>query len=518
MKKTICSETRNELLKSKGVIHVSDTVIKLHKTVLNDISNNAKSSTDIKIILDRHNINYKLIGNARVKRLYNRYVTKIYDNERGTIKDISKEQKQLLLEINVITDITEKKIMFDVDFKIKIAKCRNSKDALELFHEYPAIKQIIKIGKLRNYYYRWRNILSELGVAGLQNPGKHNVTTKAYDEMNDSEKVKYLENELKIANDDKDFLKKYMPSLQKNEKSQNVYKLIWNCVKDGIIINISRILKLLEVNESGYYLYVKHQKNITLKARIDAMVTADIMHVSKKFNNRKGYRTITMELNSFYESIGLPLVNHKKVQRLMKINNIKCIIRRKNPYKEIWSATESDKISDNILNRNFKNGKPGDFILTDITYLHCTFGTAYLSAAKDLIARDIVSYVVRDDMHMELSLGMLEGIPIDRINENTHIHSDQGVHYTAKAFREQLASFGIVQSMSRRGNCIDNSPMETFFGHFKDEVEYQNCRTLAELKLLIDEYMVYYNQQRKQWTLKKMTPIEYRNQFLQQAI
>ena len=96
------------------------------------------------------------------------------------------------------------------------------------------------------------------------------------------------------------------------------------------------------------------------------------------------------------------------------------------------------------------------------------------------------------------------------------IHSDQGAHYTSPQFIDQVKKLNMIQSMSRKGNCIDNAPMESFFGHLKDDVDYQDCKTFEELTLLMDEYVKYYNHERPQWELKKMTPVEYRNHLLTQ--
>ena len=99
----------------------------------------------------------------------------------------------------------------------------------------------------------------------------------------------------------------------------------------------------------------------------------------------------------------------------------------------------------------------------------------------------------------------------EALNGNIHpeamIHSDQGVHYTHPEYQKRVKELGLLQSMSRRGNCLDNAPMESFFGHLKDEVDYKEAHNLAELKYLIDEYMGHYNTTRKQWNLKKMTPV-----------
>ncbi|MFT4415170.1 IS3 family transposase, partial [Fredinandcohnia humi] len=106
----------------------------------------------------------------------------------------------------------------------------------------------------------------------------------------------------------------------------------------------------------------------------------------------------------------------------------------------------------------------------------------------------------------------------DTLNENIHpeaiLHSDQGFHYTHPEYQKRVRELGLLQSMSRRGNCLDNAPMESFFGHFKDEVDYKEARSLVELKYMNDDYMDHYNNLRKQWTLKKMTPASYRSHLI----
>jgi transposase InsO family protein len=101
--------------------------------------------------------------------------------------------------------------------------------------------------------------------------------------------------------------------------------------------------------------------------------------------------------------------------------------------------------------------------------------------------------------------------------ENIMIHSDQGFHYTNPLYIAMVKYLKMIQSMSRKGNCIDNAPIESFFGHLKDDVDYKSCQTFDELHSLIREYVRYYNHERKQWELKKMTPIDYRNHLLEFA-
>ena len=157
-------------------------------------------------------------------------------------------------------------------------------------------------------------------------------------------------------------------------------------------------------------------------------------------------------------------------------------------------------------------------LLTDITYVYYGNGEpAYLGAVKDAATREIVSFHVSKNLSMDLGVKPINNIGSLYSKEDLNgciIHSDQGIHYTSSNFSYACEQLNLIQSMSRKGNCLDNAPMESFFGHFKDELDYKSCKTFEELKLKISEYMDYYNNERKQWTLKKMTPVEYRTHLL----
>lgn len=240
--------------------------------------------------------------------------------------------------------------------------------------------------------------------------------------------------------------------------------------------------------------------------------------ITKIFTNRKakyGARRIKMQLDQVCLDNNWDIVNIKRIRRIMKENNLICKVRTKNPYKGMAHANKEHRIYPNILNREFSTGKPREKLLTDITYLHFKKNQiAYLSAIKDCITGEIVSYVVRDDMKLNLSLDVINKLKQSDITDRTLLHSDQGVHYTSPKFSQLLRSKNIQQSMSARGRCTDNGPMESFFGHLKDEVDYENCTSLSEVQKVIDEYMIYYNQQRKQWNRKRMTPEDFRSHLL----
>ena len=173
---------------------------------------------------------------------------------------------------------------------------------------------------------------------------------------------------------------------------------------------------------------------------------------------------------------------------------------------------------ENKLARKFEQSIPFRVFCTDITYLSFNHRFAYLSVIKDIASGEIVGSSLSMHLEMNIVMNTLENLQSHehcQEFENAMIHSDQGFHYTNPLYINKVKELNMIQSMSRKGNCIDNAPIESFFGHLKDDVDYKSCKTFEELRLLIDEYVKYYNHERYQWERKKMTPVEYRNHLLE---
>lgn len=207
-------------------------------------------------------------------------------------------------------------------------------------------------------------------------------------------------------------------------------------------------------------------------------------------------------------------MNRKKIQRLMRKYNLNCPIRKPNPYKRMAKAKQEHAMKPDLVGRRFKTNGPRSILLTDITYLF--YGQrqkAYLSTVKDAYTNQILSYAISDSLEIDFVLLTIERLLTDhkiQRNKKTLVHSDQGVHYTSIKFQTLLEEAGLRQSMSRRGNCWDNAPQESFFGHMKDELhELEDCRTFSELQAIIDDYMDYYNNDRYQLQLAKLSPNQY---------
>lgn len=224
-----------------------------------------------------------------------------------------------------------------------------------------------------------------------------------------------------------------------------------------------------------------------------------------------------LQIKMILENDYLVVMNHKKIRRLMKKSGLKAKIRQAKPYRKMLKATQEHRTCPNLLNRQFDQQEPGKVLLTDITYLYYGRGQkAYLSCVKDGSTKEIVAYNVHSSLEMELVYQTLDKLVETTVqfHPDAILHSDQGVHYTNPMFQEKVKQLGIRQSMSRKGNCWDNSPMESFFGLFKEHVNYKSCENLLELKHEVNEFIEEYNNYRYQWGLMKMTPAQYRGHLL----
>ena len=256
------------------------------------------------------------------------------------------------------------------------------------------------------------------------------------------------------------------------------------------------------MSRSTYYYYIKQMKRPDKYADIKNEIRV-IYHENQ---GRYGYRRITIELrNRGYR------INHKTVQRLMKILGLKCMVRIKK-YRSYKGQV--GKIAPNILQRNFKAEKPNRKWTTDITEFSL-FGTKlYLSPVLDMYNGEIVSYSVNKSPVLNLVMDMLDKA-FAKIPDNTQLifHSDQGWQYQHRAYQKRLKDKGIRQSMSRKGNCLDNAVMENFFGLLKSELLYlREFSSPEEFQIELEKYIDYYNNKRIKTKLKGLSPVQYRIQ------
>lgn len=191
-----------------------------------------------------------------------------------------------------------------------------------------------------------------------------------------------------------------------------------------------------------------------------------------------------------------------------------CKIRRVKRSGNTFEEKHIENTFKNRLNTVFDCKTPSEIFHTDITYIKYVYGrkNAYLSEVKEQAIREIPAYEISESLDLSFVITTLEKLADKTADNSTIIHSDHGIHYTSKVYRDKLKEIGIEGAMSRRARCVDNAPIETFFGHMKDEINFKKIETYQEVVETIHNYD--YNNTRPQWTLKKMTPIEYQNHLL----
>ena len=294
------------------------------------------------------------------------------------------------------------------------------------------------------------------------------------------------------------------------ETEKNKFEIIHDVVtKENNLLNISMLCEIAGVSRSGYYRWVsaaKHREELELKDR------ADFEIILKAYNHRgynKGAKGIYMNLIHQDEPI---VMNLKKIRRLMKKYNLVCPIRKANPYRRMAKALKTSNVAENLVNREFTAYGPRMILLTDITYIPYNGVHCYLSTILDAYTKQILAYVLSESLEVDFVLETVNQL-IEKhkvnITAETIIHSDQGCHYTSCSFIQLIKDKELRQSMSRKGNCWDNAPQESFFGHMKDEIDLSQCKEFGEVKEIIDDWMDYYNNERYQWNLAKLSPNEY---------
>lgn len=275
---------------------------------------------------------------------------------------------------------------------------------------------------------------------------------------------------------------------------------------------VQRICEVMQVSRSGYYRYLR-----TSQADQDHLTKERIQAIYDLRKGTYGYRRIQMELERRYTEP----VNHKRVYRLMQEMELRSIIRRKRFHPTSYQVAVSDgRVAENLLNREFTAERPNQKWVTDITQYRVLDRKIYLSAIKDLFNTEIIAYHISFNNDNPLVLKTFEKAFKQHKDATGQIpdlivHSDQGSQYTSHAYHDMLPQVGAQISMSRRGNCYDNASMESFFSHLKAEALYPyDIRDIAEVQRRIEDYILFYNEERIQKKLNKLTPVEYRRQLI----
>ncbi len=275
------------------------------------------------------------------------------------------------------------------------------------------------------------------------------------------------------------------------------------------LLTVTELCELAHVSRSCYYRWLLEGDSHAAKEQRDKDSFSLILAAFQFRGYDKGVWGIHMRLLH----IGVRM-NHKKIRRLMRKYGLSCPIRQPNYNKQLLREMRTNAVADNLLKREFKEHGVRAVLLTDITYIPIGQKFCYLSVILDACTMEVLSYVLSDSLKVDFVLQTVNNLLRnhgDELRTDFLLHSDQGSHYTSISFRTLLNDSGIRQSMSRKGNCWDNAPQESFFGHMKDELKVRPSKwtSVQEVTEAVDDWIDYYNNDRCQLGLKKLTPREY---------
>ena len=268
------------------------------------------------------------------------------------------------------------------------------------------------------------------------------------------------------------------------------------------VLTVTELCDIAGVSRSGYYGWLRAEETRRKREEHDRSDFRLILEAYRFRGYDKGVRGIHMRLLH----MGIRM-NTKKIRRLMRKYRLSCPVRKANPYRRLQKAIRSNNTAENLVRREFEAHGPRSILLTDITYIPLNGSYCYLSTILDACTKQVLSYVLSESLEVDFVLETVKRLVEKHglsLNKETILHSDQGCHYTCVKFIQLVKSSALRQSMSRKGNCWDNAPQESFFGHMKDELSTQIPTWKS-----IDDWMDYYNNDRYQWDLAKLSPNEY---------
>ena len=279
--------------------------------------------------------------------------------------------------------------------------------------------------------------------------------------------------------------------------------------RDNNLLSITTLCEIAGVSRSGYYRWCAEEPKRMLREEKDK---ADFELILLAYQHRgyaKGARGIYMQLLHMKPAV---VMNIKKIRRLMAKYGLVCPIRKANPYRRMARMLKTNNVADNLVNREFEAHGPRTILLTDISYIPYNGTFCYLSVITDAFTKQVLAYAVSESLEVDFVLETVNILIRNHgvsLHAETIVHSDQGVHYTSYKLIQILKDEHLRQSMSRRGNCWDNAPQESFFGHMKDEIKLKGCESFEQVKQIIDDWVDYYNHERYVWDLAYLSPDEY---------
>lgn len=432
------------------------------------------------------------------------------------------EERKRLMSLDAVDEVRAKSIVYSKQFKEEcMARYRAGERPGDIFASAGLPSSLIGYKRIERAIYHWKEAEAKGALTATEAPQvrhRNQVDTikrskrEAVERqrlMRDRERQKYeariaeLEAQVEVLKAESALAKKCGRAGRTPTKSEK-FALIASVAQKRPQTQVAAMCRAMDVSRSGYYKWKKSAPARAAREAADLEAKAQVEEAFVSHGFRKGSRQVR---DSLRRDQGI-VMNLKKIQRIMRKYDIAFKRRRKNPYHAI-GADGLPKVAPNILDRNFHQGELRKVLVTDITYLPCVEGFSYLSAILDAESDELIGHVVSLSLEEGFVLETFDQIKCETLAPGALAHSDQGVHYMAKAYRAKLAELGLAQSMSRKACCWDNACMESWFGRMKEQIGPTGKLTFAEVCEKVDAYIDYYNYHRGQERLNWMTPKEY---------
>ncbi|MEJ8786886.1 IS3 family transposase [Peptoniphilus sp. HCN-40583] len=436
---------------------------------------------------------------------------------------LTAEEQEILRANPNVKSVNEQYIFYTTEFKKHfIDALTTGKRPKQIFIEAGFDPEILGDKRIERATARWKERHIRDTILASIDQEAANEALKAIDDIDDMRKAKdKLAKQEKIIQQQAaeiEALKKagWLGGRRCDKKAYvttDLCKIVEETVQAyGKAINIKALCKNLQLPRSTYYYYKASKENRQRREDADQEALYFIQkafdHSGKYYN--KGSRSLRIILKNDYDII----YNRKKIQRIMRKYHLKCPVKQSRPYGKRKNNGQENKIAPNRVKRAFKPGKARKLFLTDITYIKHQGHFSYVSVIIDSQTNEPVAHKTSTNYNLDFVLETLEQLRACGHSQNAIIHSDQGVHYTAKKFRDTIQSMGLIQSMSRKGNCWDNAPCESFFGKMKQEATFDENANDQEIEAAVTDYINYYRYRRYQEGLGDMTPYEYGSTLL----
>ncbi|MEG2544843.1 MAG: IS3 family transposase [Longicatena sp.] len=488
-----------KLLLSSGLFVKSSTGIGFHPEFINELYHDYPTKS-IEEGIQTHGIDPKIVGYQRIYQLKRQFdgedIIKI-----TTSYDVSVIEQ--LKDHPYIKRITMKQMVFHEQF-YQEALCLKSMHIdriLEIFEIEP--KLIYPKTKIRIKYQ----------LSKLQKANCTPIVTKDINLLCKIENNRHIAM-MELIDTAFAQCKECITYLSK-AKRKALCQLIAKMPKDNENkYTIQAVLKKIGISKTSYY-DILQNKSYGLREQQQKEQDQKDIKIIKEVIDYKGYPKGSRMIQMMMPNITEKSFSRGKILRLMRRGNLKCNIRKTNLHKRACKKMIERNTKENKLKRRFRLERPFVNLVTDVSYLKYGYNqTAYLSCVKDASSGRILGNVVSEYNDETLADDTLLELRNIEIREYSLLHSDQGILYLSPHYQQQVKDMGFTQSMSRRGNCWDNASQESFFGHFKDEVDYLNSTGIEGVASLVQDYMEYYNYERPQWTRNKMTPVAFESYLM----